>query len=115
MRSHFWDLTESVITVSSLDIELTNVPKRRTETPEDEATTTTENFLVEDEVEAMAVIIIINSKQTVIIAENRDMPKQRAGCFPVIRIKGPHGLSQEKMVRKPEQQPRRLETKSNTS
>jgi hypothetical protein len=78
MRSHFWDLTESVITVSSPDIELKNVPKRRTETPEDETTTATENFLLEDEVEAMAVTRIINLKETVIVAESRGMPKQHA-------------------------------------
>jgi hypothetical protein len=115
MRSHLWDLTESVINVSSPDIELTNVPKRQTETPEDKtSTTTTETFLVEDKVEAMAVTIIINLKETIIIAESRDMPKQHAGCFPVMQAKGPHGSSQEKMARKPEQQHKTLEAETNT-
>jgi hypothetical protein len=44
----------------------------RTETTEDETITTTETFLVEEEVEAMAATRIINSKETVTIAENKD-------------------------------------------
>jgi hypothetical protein len=69
---------------------------------------------VEDEAKAMAVTRIINLKETVIIAESRDMPKQHAGCFPAMRAKGLHGSSQEKMARKPEQQQRTLEAELNT-
>jgi hypothetical protein len=118
MKLHFWDLTESVITVRSLDIEPTNVPKRRTEIPEDKTTTTTtttETFLEEDEVEAMVVIRTINLKETAITAESRDMPKQHAGCFPAMRARGPHGLSHVKMAQKPEQLPMRQGIKWNTS
>jgi hypothetical protein len=78
MKSHFCDLTESVITVRSLDIGLMHVQKRQTGTPDDETTTTTttiETFLEVEEEEAMAETRVLSLKAIVITAESRDLQK----------------------------------------